>query len=234
MKIGSTERGDAYVHFDEWSKKLHTVDGAILITKDPLGLYELINKFDYNKCIFHCTVTGWAGTPIEPKVPDIGTAMIGYSRLLAKFGSDKVVLRVDPIIPTPEGISRALAVYSHRGGRTRISFLDMYEHVRARLKQVAPKILSEWDFCHGHNKHASLKDREAIKTAEFSEAEVCGEPGMSCSGCVSLTDLNVLDLPSTTVNKSLQRTSCCCLANKVELLSNRKQCEHSCAYCYWR
>ena len=31
-----------------------------------------------------------------------------------------------------------------------------------------------------------------------------------------------------------QRASCSCLSQKVELLSNKKQCHHGCLYCYWR
>ena len=221
MKIGITERGDAGIDFSWIGAK---VDGMILITKKLS--HQFIAAAARENAIVHATITGLGGTIIEPNVMPPGEAYEHFEDLVNEIGKERVVLRIDPIVPSrKEAAEKVFKDLRHFGTRVRISFMDNYTHVRGRFRRVKAD-LEPYDF------HAPLAER--IKMAKFFEgAEICGEPNMICSGCVSQRDLGILGLESGNGTKG-QRLACCCLAEKTELLTSRKQCPHGCLYCYWK
>lgn len=86
------------------------------------------------------------GTMIEPRVPDYKTQLQNIVKLLQKgFPSDHMVLRIDPIIPTDEGLARVKTVLDDfialNTGITRVRFsvLDQYKHVNDRLVEAGIK-----------------------------------------------------------------------------------------------
>lgn len=226
MKIGITERGDAALHL-AWVPWVKEGKPAILITKDPERLCSRLHGHDVADAniIVHCTITGLGGSKVEPHVPKPHGAIHYYKQLVRMLGMERVILRIDPIIPTERGTARARFVASHCETRMRISFLDNYPHVRRRFRDAGLPVL-------GYDFHAPLDTRTHI-WQEFGEPEVCGEPGMKCSGCVSAKDLKVLGV-EVEPGRSKQRGACMCLAQKHELLNHRGQCKHGCLYCYWK
>ena len=233
MYIGITERGDAALDLSWQNKRCP----KILITKDPNKLIK--NTKDFNKCIVHCTITGLGGTEFEPNVPDPEVSLDAYRRLVKFLGPNRVVLRVDPLFPSDERIlNKQLEIFKYSISRTRISFLDMFPHVIARLNEKEISL----DISGYKNKtHYPLDERlnilNRIKntyTSKF-DIEICGEPGMGCSGCVSMVDIKALGLTlEPKVKTFTQRSACLCLAEKKELLTNKGQCLHGCIYCYWQ
>jgi DNA repair photolyase len=218
--VGITERGDAALD-QSWRNKLDTVSGVILITKAPQSLGVIpVNA------IVHCTITGYGGTVIEPGVADPLVTLEAYDKLVDEFGGERTVLRIDPIIPTLKGIARALEIFNHAKGRVRISFLDAYPHVRERFHQQHMKL--PWDEIHW-----PLPGRRRIAEM-FPGAEICGEPGLECTGCVSMRDMAALKMTCQLAGACSQRAACACAANKTELLTRRGQCAHGCLYCYWK
>ena len=155
--------------------------------------------------------------------------------ILKELGPERTVLRVDPIIPTTKGLilaSDVIAAGRDAGfTRIRISFFDNYKHVQQRFQDAGiPQV--PWSSFHAPLwlREQSLKTLSEI--AGFS-LEVCGEPGLTCTGCISQRDLNALGLTPTTTEKGKQRPTCACLAMKKELLSNKGQCKFGCLFCYW-
>jgi hypothetical protein len=147
------------------------------------------------------------------------------------IGLDRLVLRVDPVICTPKGITRAMSVIAPVKNawpemRVRISFLDVYNHVKERLLRANLTVP------HGGQFHAPLEDRMRVWEL-LGKPEVCGEPGMECTGCISAVDCEILNVEPNT-DTSHQRPACRCLTLKHELLTRRGQCPHNCLYCYWR
>jgi hypothetical protein len=226
--IGITERGDAGLDFSwEESYEKQKCDGAILITKH-LSTNFIERAAKYNS-IVHATITGWGFTLIEGNVPSVDSSYVFFDGAVRALGKDRVVLRIDPIIPTEEGIRRATEVYSLFKGyktRVRISFLDNYPHVKKRFQKAGIEPL-DYDF------HAPLSQRKEISTL-FPNAEICGEPEMDCSGCISEKDLKTMNIISSDIRVGHQRPACKCLALKRELLNSRKQCASKCLYCYWK
>jgi DNA repair photolyase len=224
MKIGITERGDGGLSIVTVLSALASslVDGAIVVTK---AAHKLLSYDLPANVIVHCTITGWGGTWLEPGVAWTSETLAAYHTLVAKYGGERVVLRVDPILPTKEGMNEARRITQQAEGRIRVSFLDGYPHVRARM---SPYRELPWE-----GLHAPLELRKTYLSELPAHTEVCGEPGLPCTGCVSKRDLDAMGLAGGHLG-GRQRSSCCCLAEKTELLSVRGQCPHGCLYCYWK
>ncbi len=233
QQIGITERGDASLS-TAWHPWIKGGNPAILITKDPIKLYDQLRKitttFPIN-VIIHCTITGHGNSIIEPNAPSPRDALTGYESLINLLDHDRIVLRIDPIFPSKKGMDRAKQVLKyHKATRIRISFLDAYPHVTKRFKEAGLKVPP-------YNFHAPLSQRleihQELETFAKQEIEVCGEPGFTCTGCISEKDCKILEV-QTSPPAGHQRSSCSCLAGKKELLSNKGRCKFGCLYCYWK
>lgn len=229
-EIGITERGDAALDL-RWLPWVLSGNPAILITKNPDQLLkEILNYPEEAKkfnIIIHTTITGFGGSRLEPNVPNQWNSIAAYEHLIQLYSTDRVVLRIDPVIPTDEGIRIAEGVYNHRDpqGRVRVSFLDLYPHVKARFNKAG--INFPWD-----SFHAPLELRRKAYE-KLGRPEICGEPDFECTGCVSERDCQTLGIVPEENTKG-QRKFCACLLNKKELLKSKKPCGHQCIYCYWR
>jgi hypothetical protein len=231
MKIGITERGDGGMNFPVVLDALATgrVHGAIVITKDPRLLLETAWP---DPLIAHCTITGCGGTAMEPKAPPPEETLAAYHALVERYGGERVVLRVDPIIPHPDWIGRAQAIVPEARGRIRVSCLDAYTHVRNRLRTIGVE-LTRWPGVHAplNVRQHYLAELQALTQHAF---EICGEPGMPCTGCVSARDLAAMGLPGVGHPGGFQRSACACIAEKTELLTVKAPCPYVCTYCYWK
>jgi len=224
QKIGITERGDAALNH-EWRGWVGAGLPAVLITKAPSKLIGVIDAA--MNIIVHCTITGMGGTCVEKNVGLPNIEIDAYRAIVKMMGTERTVLRIDPIHPHGIWLARAKGVAAHlvKGGRMRISFIDLYPHSRQRLAD-AGYVLPSQSF------HAPLQLRKAVWN-ELGRPEICGEPGLPSTGCISKEDCLILGVMPQEI-KHTQRLACACLANKHELLSNREQCPHACAYCYWQ
>ena len=275
MKIGITERGVAGLNLD-WFEKLaqksfygFNFKGAVLITKNANNRFQhkvfyLMQQVGFPNIVIHFTCTGWGNTPMEPNVPDYKTQLNNMETMIANgFPIENCVIRVDPIIPTPEGIQRADTVLQEIQKlqnkyqtkiHVRISIIDKYQHVCDRINPVY-----EYMWNSKTNFYPNQQERYAVLSLVRSYPEIqfetCAEPflvrdakkyGLSNiieSGCISETETKLFGLTNTaTRNYPPQRKNCLCLNCKTELLENRnpfnattcKPCAHQCKYCYWR
>ena len=223
MKIGVTERGDAALD-QSWVEKAKDFDGLVLITKAPHKLPKIPDN-----AIVHCTITGFGGTVLEPGVEPTEVTIPTYHKIVDEIGPQRTVLRIDPIIPTEKGLERSRKVFYETRSRVRISFIDVYRHIQLRFEKAGlPPIPSD-------SFHFPLWIRKQTMKL-FPHAEICGEPGLKCVGCISTKDLDALGLEKRNLPKkvSTQREACTCLAVKTEMLERRGQCAHGCLYCYWK
>lgn len=242
--IGITERGDAALDF-EWVPWVEGGRPAILITKDPRKLAARIGALKNRpNIIVHATITGHGDSVLEPNVPSPEKAIHGLESLNSALGAHyrnprhRIVLRVDPIIPTQKGIETALSVIRSTGpalysGRIRVSFLDIYWHVRCRFEDAGLEVPFPSTHAPAHVRRAAWMALRGVAP----RLEICGEPGfpLECSGCISGIDKAIMIPDDKTISMvGNQRTACECLAEKQELLKNRKRCPHGCLYCYWK
>ena len=143
MKIGITERGDPARDLS-WTNTVRNCDGAIIITKaitNALAKNLLQLNQEGFPVILHATCTGYGGTILEPHVPNYAAQLTSIVHMIQHgFPQDHIILRIDPIIPTSEDVDTATKVLDAAasmniipGCRVRISILDEYRHVKARL-----------------------------------------------------------------------------------------------------
>ncbi len=224
--IGITERADPTINLG-WQKWVAEGKPAILITKMPRLLLPMLPPNP--NVIVHCTITGLGGTVFEPNVDDADTSLRAYRNISKVLGPERVVLRVDPIIPNIDHEvwhGKPLhKLYAAQIGKMRISFIDQYPHVKERFAKAGIKLA--WD-----SFHAPLADRIRI-WHEMGEPEVCCEPDMPSIPCVSQEDCRILGVEPADGHRG-QRPLCGCLANKRELLKVPPKCTYGCLYCYWK
>lgn len=249
MLVGITERGDAALSDDwaEWVYNEENPNPAILITKNA-PLLEMRHPDILSKnVIIHATCTGLGGTCLEPNVPDCDIILDWVKNQPASL-QRKIVLRCDPICPPLwlyqqynfdgkkyfNNVQKILNTAKDYNIRCRISFLDMYNHVKNRFKDIDLAIPKEYE---NNDIHLSLSYRKSILEIFNSQGfnvEICGEPGLACSGCVSTLDVSIFGYRLTGVDMAQQRKACACLGLKHELLNNKHPCKHNCIYCYWK
>lgn len=224
--IGITEGADPTVNL-KWRKWVQDdKKPAILITKMPRLLLPML-KGDEN-VIIHCTITGYGKTEIEPNIDLATTSLKYYHELCKMFGAKRVVLRIDPIIPPFIYSAWQEDIAEEAKGRVRISFMDAYPHVRQRFeKRMMGYLLPEDTQFH------YFKGQREAAWYHLGKPEVCGEPDLPCTPCVSALDCEILGIkPSDTLKG--QRKTCGCLSNKKELLTPPGTCTYGCLYCYWK
>ena len=251
MKIGITERGDAGLDF-AWYEKLknHTVDGAILITKHitPNFIAKVMDLYrsGFTQIIVHCTCTGWGKSVLEPNVPSYHDQLKQLCDLIhCGFPISHCVLRIDPIVPTDDGIKCATNVLDKAYDigllpsiRVRISVLDEYKHVKERLKNLGYSTFYGDIFYAPYPMMQNLI--KALNKYDL-QFECCAEKYLNNQnqfvhiGCISDRDLRTMGLDNTVSGINPQnRSGCLCLSCKTELLTCRTRCPHQCVYCFWK
>lgn len=254
MKIGITERGDASIDYT-WVDALmnKTVDGAILITKhisaEFIAKVMELYRSGITQIIVHCTCTGWGGTELEPCVPLYSDQLKGLANLInCGFPLSHCVLRIDPIIPTQEGINKAISVINKAydigflpSMRVRISIYDEYNHVKERLRCMGKEPIYNNSFFAPY--HMMNNVITSLSTYNDITFETCAEDMVAANsdrfiatGCVSSKDISIMNLthPTITSENGQNRHGCHCLTCKTELLTRRAQCPNGCVYCYWK
>ena len=251
MKIGITEHGDAGIDF-RWEDRLSEVDGLILITKNLNPTFQQKVMSHLTKpTIVHCTCTGWGGTVMEPNVPDYKRQLDWLKQFIDNgFQASHIVLRIDPIFPTENGLKKVLDVltYAEQIGipmneiRYRISIVDEYPHVRERYRKLGFEPIYNGNFYPSWNQVNLVGEKLSTTPYVF---ETCAEDKLAAKfpktfriqGCCSKEDLKLMGLSydNTMTENPQNRSMCHCLSCKHELLNRpRKKCGHNCLYCFWK
>lgn len=238
-QIGITETGEVAFNLDVFD---NLKDANIIITKrltDELNEKLVKNK---DKCILHLSVTGMGSSILEKFVPSLEQTNQKFSELLDMgFPIEQVVLRIDPIIPTPKGIQTALKVLrvfrDYHIPRVRWSSMDMYKHVIERFEENGIKI--PYKTFHASKTHIKDLHRllNAIAYVDDFKLEACGEPGFEPTPCISIEDLKILGLENDIelIGNKEQRKHCSCPSNKTELIKGKPSpCKNRCVYCFWQ
>ena len=262
-KVGITERGDAGWDLS-WSDILtdpfNPVHTAVLITKAaarPEFINTLLVTKETNPIILHAGITGWGGTKMEPGIKSADETIKAVREIIDRgFPAKNIVLRIDPVIPTPEGLQRAshvLELYNNiipDVKRIRMSIYDDYKHSRAEMtRRGYPAVdnIYTWKNELGRRPAGKWIDdiaRIFINGTQSVIYETCAEPELvrlypdrfTATGCISLLDCKILgvEVPAGMPVNGQNRFGCKCLQVKTELLKNKRRCPTNCAYCYWK
>lgn len=248
--IGITQAGDAGVDLS-WVERLRDVDAAVVITRHITpDFYDavLANK---DKLIVHAVLSGFGKSVLEPNVPSVYEEFNAIHALIhAGFPQEKVVIRVDPIIPTEKGLRSALDVLEwcmDTGFRRfRIHVLTMQPEVIRRFLDAGLPLP------YGSKRYADREQRQMVD-AMLEEAmaywtnqghraselriESCAEPYLNVPiqcGCISEYDFDLLGLNKEFSDSAGSwKKSCMCYSGRTELLPKCQRCKHKCLYCEW-
>lgn len=252
QQIGVTETDDAGLNLS-WESKLRKAN--ILITKEVNDNFigAVMRNENYKRIIIHATVTGWGGTAMEPGVPRLPWSGNQISKLIQiGFSASQIVLRIDPIIPSPLGLQRTRDVLNYFKQtpitRVRVSILDLYWHSKQRIQSICRSQstmfksdyrIPYWSFTAPENIQDLVAEtlhpyqgRYSIDTC--NEGYLADKLGIKPTGCVSQNDLEILGITDIKLEgQGKQRKGCMCPNNKVQLLGGyHGRCKHNCAYCY--
>lgn len=259
--IGMTEAGDAGWDLSWYDTLINNgYAGAILITKAshrPEFQEKALKLIKQKPCIIHAGITGWGSTPMEPGTIPYTDAIDSIRKFIdAGFPATNIVLRIDPIIPTDEGLKRAADVVTYANKvipdvvRMRISIYDDYHASREEICRRGYKPIdnvTRWK--NEMQRRPSPLQVNAVATTLTAVAnpstifELCAEPELAEEypdrfkwfGCLSHKDCEIMGItvPDGIGINGQNRFGCRCLKLKRELLSNKHRCPNNCAYCYW-
>lgn len=202
-----------------------------------------------NTTLFHAGITGWEGTEVQCGTASTEERFAAVEKLIkAGFPRDHVVIRVDPVLLTKEGIKRAWHVMQEaaRRGFTAIkySWCDVfYQHAQARwqvigfkkpfdVKEPAGRVLAQ-DLV---NRILKLENESNIHFSICAEKNVVGLGNEHHNeGCVDTWAFEKCGFAaSDVVGNANQRGGCGCGANKTELIpmSMISCCAHECTFCF--
>jgi hypothetical protein len=166
--------------------------------------------------VLHLTVTGWGGNKyMEPNVPTLDWTYNQYRKLvMLGFNEEHVVLRLDPILPNKVGLKIAESVLSKFNDtgikRVRLSSLDMYNHVKERIKSMG--FNPPYESFHAPKEMTDNLDSLLSWYSNRYEFESCAEIGRlsipKTVGCVSQRDIDIIkpEFDVSLVGSSRQRT----------------------------
>lgn len=260
-RIGVTEAGDAGIDLSWYDKiKNGAFDGALLITKasynKPFQEKALLLS-QIKPVIIHAGITGWGNTAMEPMVKPYEEALASLRSFIDRgFPADHIVLRIDPIIPTDEGIRRAQSVITKAKEiipdvtRIRISIYDDYHNSRDEMSRRGYEPIdniTKWKNEQERRPTPAIVRRVAealMDVANYDQHfELCAEPELAEAypdrfhwfGCLSQKDCDIMgiEVPEGTGINGQNRFGCRCIKLKTEVLSNKRRCPNNCAYCYW-
>ena len=250
--FGITENGDASLNYD-WETNMLGMDGSILITKKLTTIFKnKVIEYVNRPFILHVSCTGYGKTVLEPKLDKFQATIRGIRDLIdSGFPAARIVLRIDPIIPTEKGIGVFESVVRYAREvvpevtRIRVSVMDMYPHVRKRFQKAGlPCPYGNHYFQASPAMFRDLNTKIVELKKEFPDLsfESCCEtklPATTATGCVSAKDYEVLGLEKPDESRKGQRTNCMCLGDKKDMLKfeyNKTGYNHcyGCLYCYWQ
>lgn len=165
------------------------------------------------------------------------------------FPVERIVLRIDPIIPTPGGIKLAsrvldLGIEEYRITQYRISVIDPFPHVRERFVQagIQPPFTGFQDADVQFTRVNSLVGETSEIIRNECDLTNCVEcyaeskltNAVQC-GCISEYDIKLLGLKTDKhYSRGMQRQNRLFRSCKTELLTNKCNCPNGCLYCYWK
>lgn len=235
-----TEMTDPVFHWKKIEEVAKTKQPLIVYSKAQIPIDFLVNNPHVGVNI---TISGWGSSWLEPGAPDPETMIHYFNDLTEKIDLNRIRLRIDPGIPTEEGIIRATRVLTNISKLPKVltSLIQCYSW----QKNIFNKLGIDLEFYSVKFGNALfpekvLADRwyECLLQVRPDAKELisfCGMPyevdGAIHTGCV---DEDLLKAIGVTEFKKLlpgkQRPGCKCIIKKKQACFGK--CEHKCQYCY--
>lgn len=215
------------------------VDAIVFWTKNSKPIHRYLDEIDNlkYKYYFQYTITSFK-KDMEENLPDKKDIIKSFQTLSEKIGSEKVILRYDPVIITSSysidyHIKAFEKLCSHLKGYTHkviISFIDYYNNTYKNIKSHNVYNISDNDmYIIAENFSSIAKDNGLI-------IESCAEQidlerfGINHGKCIDDELIEKITGYKISAGRDNQRNACGCI--KCIDIGEYNTCMHKCLYCY--
>lgn len=236
--IWTTEMTDPIFHWEKIEQFAKRKEPLLVYSKAKIPVDFLIENPQIG---FNLTISGWGNTWLEPNVPDV-IDMINYFNQLTKvIDINRLRLRIDPGVPTKEGINKAITVIKNIEVLPKVitSIIQYYTQQYDIFKQLGID-LEFYRIQSGRavfpKKEIAVRWLQCLREAR-PEADIsfCGMPytieGSNHTGCIDDDMLTTIGVKNyLRINPGKQRPGCKCVISKRQACIG--DCNHGCRYCY--
>ena len=215
------------------------VDAIVFWTKNSKPIHRYLDEIDElgYKYYFQYTITPYKND-LEEKVQDKKEIVETFKKLSEKTGSEKVILRYDPVILSDnytidfhkKAFARLCDLLAPYTKKIIFSFLDDYKKISKNIKQLNIKEISEEEmYIIAENFSSIAKDNGLI-------IESCAEQidlerfGINHGKCIDNELIEKITGYKISAGKDNQRNACGCV--KCIDIGEYNTCMHKCLYCY--
>jgi DNA repair photolyase len=222
------------------SLKQEDVDCIVFWTKNAAPLISQLEKLDEKGYSYYFLWTiNLYEKDLEPYLPPKKQIIESFQSLSAKIGSDKVILRYDPIIINKkytldyhiDQFEKLLSQLAGYTGRCIISFVDIYDKMsRAAKETIGPNADDEIKFALAQEFSKIAKKQSVILQTCAEEIDL-SSLGIDQGACIDKKLIEKLLDCSIQVKKAKsQRSLCGCIESRD--IGAYDCCGYECIYCY--
>lgn len=215
------------------------VDAIVFWTKNSKPIHKYLDEIDKlgYKYYFQYTITPYKND-LEEKVQDKKEIVETFQTLSKKIGSEKVILRYDPVI-----LSDKYTIDFHKKAFARLcdllapytkkivfSFLDDYKKISKNIKQLNIKEISAEEMYIMAEYFAETADKYNLKIESCAEQIDLERFGINHGKCIDNELIEKITGYKLSVGRDNQRNACGCI--KCIDIGEYNTCMHKCLYCY--
>lgn len=215
------------------------VDAVVFWTKNSKPIHKYLDEIDNlkYKYYFQYTITPYK-KDLEEEVQDKKEIVETFQTLSKKIGSEKVILRYDPVI-----LSDNYTIDFHKKAFTRLcdllapytkkivfSFLDDYKKISKNIKQLNIKEISAEEMCIMAEYFADTAKKYNLKIESCAEQIDLERFGINHGKCIDNELIEKITGYKLSVGRDNQRNACGCI--KCIDIGEYNTCMHKCLYCY--
>lgn len=215
------------------------VDAIVFWTKNSKPIHRYLDEIDDlgYKYYFQYTITPYK-KDMEENIQDKKEIIKSFQTLSAKLGSEKVILRYDPVILTSsyntayhkkafEKLCRHLNSYTKK---IIISFIDYYNNTYNNIKAHNVYNITDNDMYIIAENFAETADKYNLKIESCAEQIDLEKFGINHGKCIDDELIEKITGYKIKACKDGQRISCGCI--KCIDIGEYNTCLHKCLYCY--
>ncbi len=215
------------------------VDAIVFWTKNSKPIHRYLDEIDElgYKYYFQYTITPYKND-LEEKVQDKKEIVETFKNLSEKIGSEKVVLRYDPVILNDnytidfhkKAFARLCDLLAPYTKKIIFSFLDDYKKISKNIKQLNIKEISEEDMYIIAENFSSIAKDNGLIIESCAEQIDLEKFGINHGKCIDNELIEKITGFKLSVGRDNQRNACGCI--KCIDIGEYNTCMHKCLYCY--
>ncbi len=215
------------------------VDTVVFWTKNSKPMHKYLDEIDNlgYKYYFQYTITPYK-KDLEEEVQDKKEIVETFQTLSKKIGSEKVILRYDPVILSDnytidlhkKAFARLCDLLAPYTKKIVFSFLDDYKKISKNIKQLNIKEISAEEMCIMAEYFADTAKKYNLKIESCAEQIDLERFGINHGKCIDNELIEKITGYKLSVGRDNQRNACGCI--KCIDIGEYNTCMHKCLYCY--